>query len=67
MKTTTGRSINLALSERGINALQFIGLDNILIEELTEPMHGRMIHSTDGHNYSIPYDIFKKKVTFYIY
>ncbi|XP_025420301.1 kynurenine 3-monooxygenase [Sipha flava] len=66
MQTTTGRSINLALSERGIKALQFVGLDNILIEELTEPMHGRMIHSTDGHNYSIPYDIFKKKCLYSI-
>lgn len=67
MEKTIGRSINLALSERGINALRFIGLDNIVIEELTEPMHGRMIHSIDGLNYSIPYDIFKNKVKFYYY
>lgn len=66
-KSTSGRSINLALSERGINALRFIGLDNIIIEELTEPMYGRMIHSTDGHKYSIMYDINKSKVTFYVY
>lgn len=62
METTTGRSINLALSERGINALRFIGLDNIVIDELTEPMYGRMIHSVDGHKYSIMYDVYKSKV-----
>ncbi|XP_060833948.1 kynurenine 3-monooxygenase isoform X1 [Rhopalosiphum padi] len=60
-KSTSGRSINLALSERGINALQFIGLDNIVIEELTEPMYGRMIHSIDGQKYSIMYDVNKNK------
>jgi len=61
-KSTSGRSINLALSERGINALRFIGLEKIVIEELTEPMYGRMIHSIDGHKYSIMYDINKSKV-----
>lgn len=59
---TVGRSINLALSERGINALRFVGLDNIVIDELTEPMFGRMIHPIDGHEYSILYDIYKSKV-----
>lgn len=63
METTTGRSINLALSERGINALRFVGLDNIIIEELTKPMYGRMIHSINGHKYSIMYDISKNKVS----
>lgn len=61
-KTTKGRSINLALSERGINALRFVGLDNIVINELTEPMYGRMIHSIDGKEYRILYDIYKNKV-----
>ncbi|CAI6360244.1 unnamed protein product [Macrosiphum euphorbiae] len=65
-KSTSGRSINLALSERGINALRFIGLDNIVIEELTEPMYGRMIHSIDGHKYSIMYDINKSKCLYSI-
>lgn len=57
-----GRSINLALSERGINALRFVGLDNVVIDELTEPMYGRMVHSIDGQEYSIIYDIYKNKV-----
>lgn len=39
-----GRSINLALSERGINALKGIGLlDDIL--SITIPMFGRTIHT----------------------
>jgi len=62
METTMGRSINMALSERGINALRHLGLDNIVIEELTEPMYGRMIHSIDGQKYNILYDVHKIKV-----
>jgi kynurenine 3-monooxygenase len=38
-----GRSINLALSNRGIRALHEIGLDQILKQNAI-PMYGRMIH-----------------------
>ncbi|KAL8794337.1 MAG: hypothetical protein Q9195_003034 [Heterodermia aff. obscurata] len=40
------KSINLALSERGINAMRAASADNLLDEVLDEtiPMHGRMIH-----------------------
>lgn len=42
-----GRSINLALSERGIDALRRIDLvDSVMAPAL--PMHGRMMHGTDG-------------------
>ena len=42
-----GRSINLAISERGIDALRRIGLlDTVMAPAL--PMHGRMIHDRDG-------------------
>ena len=42
-----GRSINLALSVRGIDALQEVGLaDDVLRDRI--PMRGRMIHSRDG-------------------
>ena len=42
-----GRSINLALSERGLDALRRIGLaDQVLADAL--PMRGRMIHPVDG-------------------
>lgn len=41
------KSINLALSERGINALRGAGHDGLLegIFSTTIPMHGRMIHT----------------------
>ena len=42
-----GRSINLALSTRGITALDKVGLvDDIL--KIAIPMYGRMMHSTEG-------------------
>ena len=42
-----GRSINLALSDRGIAALREIGMDEYMLAE-SVPMYGRMIHSTAG-------------------
>ncbi|NKQ59184.1 FAD-dependent monooxygenase [Amycolatopsis sp. K13G38] len=42
-----GRSINLALSERGLNALRRVGLaERVLTDAL--PMRGRMIHPVAG-------------------
>ena len=42
-----GRSINLALSERGLDALRRIDLvETVMAPAL--PMHGRMIHAVDG-------------------
>ncbi|MEH0830476.1 FAD-dependent oxidoreductase, partial [Micromonospora sp. CPCC 205714] len=42
-----GRSINLALSERGLDALRRIGLeDEVMADAL--PMRGRMIHPVEG-------------------
>jgi kynurenine 3-monooxygenase len=42
-----GRSINLALSERGWKALQKIGME-ATVRQLAIPMNGRMMHSVDG-------------------
>lgn len=42
-----GRSINLALSNRGIRALNEVGLAEEL-KKVAIPMHGRTIHSIDG-------------------
>lgn len=42
-----GRSINLALSDRGLRALEMIGMKDRILSELI-PMYGRMIH-TPGH------------------
>ncbi|MFY8036796.1 MAG: FAD-dependent oxidoreductase [Cyclobacteriaceae bacterium] len=43
-----GRSINLALSNRGIRALEEVGLAEELKKEAI-PMHGRMIHDLQGN------------------
>ncbi|HVW41457.1 MAG TPA: NAD(P)/FAD-dependent oxidoreductase [Amycolatopsis sp.] len=42
-----GRSINLALSERGLNALRRVGLDKQVLADAL-PMRGRMIHPVAG-------------------
>jgi len=53
-KMSAGRSINLALSNRGIAALKEIGLDEYMLSEGV-PMHGRMIHAVDGQTKLLPY------------
>jgi len=42
-----GRSINLALSNRGIRALEEVGLASE-VKKITIAMHGRMMHGLDG-------------------
>ncbi|MGB4845392.1 MAG: NAD(P)/FAD-dependent oxidoreductase [Ferruginibacter sp.] len=42
-----GRSINLALSDRGIKALEEVGLMDE-IRKICIPMHGRFMHNVDG-------------------
>ncbi len=49
-----GRSINLALSNRGIRALEEVGLAEELKKEAI-PMHGRMIHDLKGNLQFQPY------------
>ncbi|XP_076831090.1 kynurenine 3-monooxygenase isoform X2 [Brachyhypopomus gauderio] len=53
-KIVQGRSINLALSYRGRQALNHIGMEQKIISNGI-PMHGRMIHSLSGKRSSIPY------------
>jgi kynurenine 3-monooxygenase len=49
-----GRSINLALSDRGIKALQEVGIADYVLK-IAIPMHGRSIHNLDGSNAYQPY------------
>ena len=49
-----GRSINLALSSRGLKALRLIGIEEEIEKECI-PMKGRMIHSEEGALYFSPY------------
>ena len=51
---SAGRSINLALSKRGIEALRNIGIYDDLKSELL-PMRGRMIHDLRGKTNLQPY------------
>lgn len=51
---SAGRSINLALSDRGLRGLEAAGIvDDIL--SVAIPMHGRMMHSIDGSEHYQPY------------
>jgi kynurenine 3-monooxygenase len=51
-----GRSINLALSTRGIYALEQIGIADAVLKHAI-PMRGRMIHEESGELHFVPYDV----------
>jgi kynurenine 3-monooxygenase len=51
-----GRSINLAISERGLDALRRIGLDGPVLAQAL-PMRGRMIHPVGGELDFQPYSV----------
>ena len=51
-----GRSINLALSARGIEALARIGLDEAVLRTVV-PMQGRMMHDPEGQTSFSPYSV----------
>ena len=50
-----GRSINLALSTRGIHALEQLGIADEVLKHAI-PMRGRMIHEKSGALHFSPYD-----------
>ncbi|KAJ3384962.1 kynurenine 3-monooxygenase, mitochondrial precursor [Lobulomyces angularis] len=56
-KQNNGRSINLALSVRGIEPLKEAGVHQSILNTVI-PMKGRMIHSLDGKQTSQPYGVF---------
>ncbi len=51
-----GRSINLALSVRGVHALRELGLDQQILSEAI-PMRGRIMHAVDGSLTFQPYGV----------
>src|SRR5882672_7505631 len=51
-----GRSINLALSTRGIHALEQIGIADEVLKHAI-PMRGRMIHEKSGTLHFAAYDV----------
>src|SRR6266545_1811130 len=55
-----GRSINLAISTRGIHALERIGIADEALQHAI-PMRGRMIHDKSGVLHFTPYDVDPQK------
>lgn len=53
VEMSAGRSINLALSDRGIAALREVGMDEYMLAEAV-PMYGRMVHAS-GSTKLLPY------------
>lgn len=53
-RMSAGRSINLAMSDRGLLALEKVGLADE-IKKIAIPMHGRYIHNMDGSTAFQPY------------
>jgi kynurenine 3-monooxygenase len=51
---SAGRSINLAISDRGTNAMRMVGIQD-KVESLCIPMYGRMIHDTEGQKFLSTY------------
>lgn len=54
-KVAAGKSINLALSDRGWKALEMVGLKSA-IESITIPMYGRLIHQQQNEKI-LPYGV----------
>ena len=54
LSMSAGRSINLALSDRGIKALEEVGIMDE-IRKIAIPMHGRQLHHADGTSGYQPY------------
>ena len=51
---SAGRSINLALSDRGLKALRLCGMEE-KARELCIPMYGRVMHDKEGNTFSSNY------------
>ncbi len=55
-ETEEGRSINMALSHRGLKALKMAGMDEQVLKH-TIPMEGRMLHEPNGQEILQPYGL----------
>ena len=51
---SAGRSINLALSDRGFKALRLCGVEE-KAREICIPMYGRLMHDTEGNTFASNY------------
>ena len=55
MEHVQGKSINLAISERGRSALRALGLEKEVLDNHAIPMRARLIHDLSGKKRIIPY------------
>ncbi|KAL1506144.1 hypothetical protein ABEB36_005561 [Hypothenemus hampei] len=55
LESANGRSINLALSHRGRQALKLIGIEDEALSHSIS-MKGRLLHNINGHTKSVIYD-----------
>ena len=55
MVHVVGKSINLAMSVRGLAALNQLGIGKHVAEEYGIPMYSRLIHTPSGETYPVPY------------
>lgn len=51
---SAGRSINLVITDRGLKAVEQVGLKDKILD-ITIPMKGRMLHDTEGQTTFVPY------------
>lgn len=51
---SAGRSINLALSDRGLKAMAMVGIED-KVTPLCIPMYGRLIHDKEGNTFTSNY------------
>ncbi|QCE40424.1 FAD-dependent oxidoreductase [Psychroserpens sp. NJDZ02] len=51
---SAGRSINLALSDRGLKAMRLAGVED-KVKPLCIPMHGRLVHDAEGNTFPSNY------------
>lgn len=54
VKISAGRSINLALSDRGLKAMRLVGIED-KVRAICIPMYGRMLHDVEGNTVMAPY------------
>lgn len=59
---SSGRSINLTISERGLAALRALDLEDEVVTKLCTSLTGRAIHDTDGHVVFSPYGVDEREV-----
>lgn len=62
-RIAAGRSINLALADRGIHALRQAGVLEA-VQPLMIPMRGRMIHDPEGNTSLLPYGQNEREVIY---